>query len=269
MCVLYRFSKPQNRLKFCLTCQFFNHVYPSLLLLLGDISLNPGPLSNPQLFKQEWQAFGYRGLHLTNLNIYSLLLKIDELRDIAKRTKAVVIGISESKLDSTIPDTEICNENYEILHFNRNRHRGVASYIRSDISYKLNSFLPNEIENITFNILMSRTKPITIGITYRPLNQSKFLDIFEENLPKLNTSYCETYFLGDFNINLFENGKHVFDKSSSINKNLDSFIKKYHEYYSLFGLKQLIKCSTRVTCNSFPILNHVLASFPDRFLKVV
>ena len=214
-------------MKFCLTCQFFNHVYLLLLLLLGDISLNPGPLSNPQLFKQEWQAFGYRGLHLTNLNIYSLLLKIDQLRDIAKRTKAVMIGVLESKLNSTLPDTEIYNENYEILHFDRNRHReGVASYIRSDISYKLNSFLPNEIENITFNILMSRTKAITIGIIYRPLNQSKFLDIFEENLPKLNTSYCETYFLGYFNINLFENGKHVFDKSSSNNKNLDSFTKK-------------------------------------------
>ena len=29
-----------------------------------------------------------------------------------------------------------------------------------------------------------------IGTIYRPPNQSKFLDIFEENLPKLNTSYC-------------------------------------------------------------------------------
>ena len=31
-----------------------------------------------------------------------------------------------------------------------------------------------------------------------------------------------------------------------------------------FGLKQLIKCPTRVTCNSSSILDHVLASFPDR-----
>ena len=29
-----------------------------------------------------------------------------------------------------------------------------------------------------------------IGTIYRPPNQSKFLDIFEENLPKLNTSCC-------------------------------------------------------------------------------
>ena len=54
------------------------------------------------------------------------------------------------------------------------------------------------------------------------------------------------------------------DKSSSNNKNLHSFTKKYHEYCTLFGLKQLIKCPTRTTCNSSFILDLVLASFPDR-----
>ena len=54
---------------------------------------------------------------------------------------------------------------------------------------------------------MPQTKPITVAIIYRAPNQTKFLDIFEENLPKRNTSYHEIYFLGDFNINLFENGK--------------------------------------------------------------
>ena len=100
-----------------------------------------------------------------------------------------------------------------------------ACYIRSSISYKLNSLLPNEIENITFNILKLHMKPITVEIIYKPPNQSKFLDIFEESLHELNTSYHEIYFLGDFNINLFENRKYVFHKSSCNNKNLDSFTK--------------------------------------------
>ena len=50
--------------------------------------------------------------------------------------------------------------------------------------------------------LVLHTKPITFGIIYRPQNQTKFLDIFEENLPKLNTSYRKIYFLGDFKIHL-------------------------------------------------------------------
>ena len=32
-------------------------------------------------------------------------------------------------------------------------------------------------------------------------------------------------------------------------------------------MKQLIKCPTRVTCNSSSILDHVLASFPDSFSR--
>lgn len=86
--------------------------------------------------------------------------------------------------------------------------------------------------------------------------------IFEENQPKLNTRYYEIYFPGNFNINLYENRKYVLDKSSSRNKNLDSFTKTYHEYCTLFSLKQLIK--SLVTCSSFSIPDHFLASFPNR-----
>ena len=60
----------------------------------------------------------------------------------------------------------------------------------------------------------------------------------------------------------------VFDEFSSYNKNLDLFTKKYHctknTNCTLFGLKQLIKCPTHITCNSSSILDHVLASFSDR-----
>ena len=40
---------------------------------------------------------------------------------------------------------------------------------------------------------------------------------------------------------------------------------RYHEYCTLFGLKQLMKCPTHVTCNSCSsILDHSLDSFPNR-----
>ena len=54
--------------------------YILLLLLLSDISLNPGPFSNPQLLKQkEWNASSNRGLCLIHLSISHLLLKIYKL----------------------------------------------------------------------------------------------------------------------------------------------------------------------------------------------
>ena len=73
---------------------------------------------------------------------------------------------------------------------------------------------------------MADTKLITIGIIYRPPNQPKFLDIFEENLPQVNISHREIYFPGEFNINFFENGKYVFDKSSNNSRSLDPFTKR-------------------------------------------
>ena len=100
-----------------------NSYYRLLLLLLGDISLNPGPFHNLQpLDHDEWNIFKHRGLHFLHLNINSLLPKIDELRHIARLTNAAVIGISESKLDDSVLTSEIQIEGFDLLRCDRNRH---------------------------------------------------------------------------------------------------------------------------------------------------
>ena len=73
-----------------------NSYFNLLLLLSGDISLNPGPPHNNQLQPQsEWSVFNSRGLHFIHLNVNSLLLKMGELRNIAKLSNAAVMDISE------------------------------------------------------------------------------------------------------------------------------------------------------------------------------
>ena len=145
-----------------------NSYFNLLLLLSGDISLNPGSLQNNQLQPQsERSVFNLRGLHFIHLNINSLLPKIDELRNIAKLSNAAVIGISESKLDDFVLSSEIQIDNYNTLHCDRNRHGGgVVCYIRNDLSYDVKSFFPPEIENIFFELLLPNTKPIVVGIIY-------------------------------------------------------------------------------------------------------
>ena len=85
-----------------------------------------------------------------HLNINNLLPKTEELRQIAKLTNAVVLGISESKLDESVLEPEIHIDNYETLRCVRNRHGGgVACYIRNDLSYNvLSVFL--ELDNVFF-----------------------------------------------------------------------------------------------------------------------
>ena len=70
-----------------------------MLLLSCDISLNPGPPHNSQIDRLSLNAFDKKGLHFLHINVNSLLPKIEEVRFIAKNSKATVIGITETKLD--------------------------------------------------------------------------------------------------------------------------------------------------------------------------
>ena len=244
-----------------------NSYFNLLLLLSVDISLNPGPLYNNQLQPQnEWSVFNSRGLHFIHLNINSLLPKIDELRNIAKLSNAAVIGISESKLDDSVLSFEIHIDNYNTLRCDWNRHGGgVVCYIRNDLSYDVKSFFPPEIENSFFEILLPNTKPIIVGIIYRPPSQSEFLEIINTHFSKLDTNNNEIYILGNFNINLYLNNSYIFLKNYLLqSQSITSDIKKYYEFCAMFGLKQLIEVPTRVTCSSSTIIDHILASFPNR-----
>ena len=129
------FNREQNLFCFSNLRYRNNKIYFQLLLLLsGDISLNPGPINVSQQHNyDQWAVFKKRGLHFVHININSLLPKIDDLRYIAKLSEAAVIGISESKLDELVlSSSEIQIENYYLIRSNRNRHGGGATcFIRN------------------------------------------------------------------------------------------------------------------------------------------
>ena len=220
-----------------------NSYYRLLLLLSGDISLNPGPFHNLQpLDQNEWNIFKHRGLHFLHLNINSLLPKIDELRHIARLTNAVVIGIAESKLDDFVLASEIHINEYDLLHCGRNRHEGgLAYYIRKDLSYNVKSYFPKNKENIFFELLLPNTKPMYqwyIGTMYRPPNQINFMEIFNENFSKVDTNNFELYIFGDVNLNLWKNGHYVFQKHNLLSRQLlPKYVRNYFDFCTVFGLK--------------------------------
>ena len=142
-----------------------NSFFHLLILISGDISLNPGPNHQHKLQRlNKWNIFKSKCLHFIHLNINSLLPKIEELRIIAKSTNATIISISESKLDESVLESEIQIDNCKILLCDRNRHGGgVACYMRNDLSYNIIFVFPREIESVSFEILLSNSKPITVG----------------------------------------------------------------------------------------------------------
>ena len=106
-----------------------------LMLLSGDISLNPGPSHmNQTSANNEPDVSKAQGLHFIHININSLLPKIEEVQRIACLSNTAGIGISESKFDNSIFDSEIEIDGHNILCFDRNRHEGgAACYVRNDL----------------------------------------------------------------------------------------------------------------------------------------
>ena len=104
-----------------------------------------------------------------HLNINGLLNKIDELRYIARSSNAAVIGITETKLDNTVYDSEVTVDGYNIVRNDRNRKGGgVACYIRNNICFNRKACISDNIENIFIDLLFPKTKPISVGIIYKP-----------------------------------------------------------------------------------------------------
>ena len=103
-----------------------------LLLLSGDITLNTVPTPN-SLSQSLWKPFENKDLHFLHLNIDSILPKLDELKTMGGNTKAVIIGITESKIDNSTSDSEVEILGYWILRCGRNRNGGgFACYNRQD-----------------------------------------------------------------------------------------------------------------------------------------
>ena len=154
-----------------------------LLLLSGDISLNPVPINGSQQYNiDQWAVFKKRGFHFVRINTNSLLPKTDELQYIAKLSEAVVIGISESKLDDSVLSSEIQIENYDLIRSDRNRHvGGVVCFIRNVLSYNTKSLLSSEIENTFTEIFLPHSKPLIVGTIYRPPSQVSFTETITEH----------------------------------------------------------------------------------------
>ena len=137
--------------------------YHLLILLSGDVSLNLGPCQYLPDNDNKFQLFCKRGLRFLHKNVNSLLSKIDELRHFVGRTKPGALGITESKLESSVSYQEVNISGYSILRSYSNRYGG-------------GNVFSNSIENVFFDLTIPRLKPLSIGIFYRPPNVNTFLE---------------------------------------------------------------------------------------------
>ena len=232
----------------------YNRFYQLLLLLSGDVSLNPGPVqTSPPVNVNIWEPFNKKGLHFLHININSLLPKIDEL-----------------KLDHTVPDLEENLPGYDIIRCDRNRNGGgVACYIRKDLYFNTRALNCKEIENIIFDILLPKSKPITIGAFHRPPNQANFMELIVKSFYLLNLKDNEIYPLGDFNINLLQNESYILNRKgiAVCQGAVHTLINKYQEFCQIFSLKQLITCPARAKCKTSSLIDHILTNSYEKIFQ--
>jgi len=90
---------------------------------------------------------------------------MSELKLIAVGTRAAVICISETWLDSSVNDAEIHLDNYSVVRRDRDRHGGgVCCYIRNDFAFSIRNDLNVLNDEFVFiELLLPKTKPILVG----------------------------------------------------------------------------------------------------------
>ena len=119
-----------------------------------------------------------------------------------------ILAINETKLDSTIKDSEVHLPGFDIVRKDRDINGrnggGVCIYVRSNINFQLRADLsPSNLECFTIEITKPRSKPFLVSTWYRPPQSSPDLfSTFETIIDKIDAENLELYLLGDLNCNL-------------------------------------------------------------------
>ena len=63
----------------------------------------------------KWESLTKKGLRFLHINITSLFSKKDQIRWIVNKTETAIIGITETIVDHTVPDSKVNFSGYDIL----------------------------------------------------------------------------------------------------------------------------------------------------------
>ena len=83
---------------------------------------------------------------------------------------------------------------------------------------------------------MLKSKPITIGVFYRPINQANFMELLVKSFFLLNLKDNEIYCLSDFNINLLQNGNYISNSKgmAACQGPVHTLMNTYQEFCQIF-----------------------------------
>ena len=107
---------------------------------------------------------------MAHINICSLRRKIDQIRHIVTKHDYDIFGVSETWLDSNIPDSEAHIQGFRLFRKDRSvgRGGGVCVYIKNYHDVKLrDDLMSDEIDAVWVEIIIEKVNYL-ICIVYRP-----------------------------------------------------------------------------------------------------
>ena len=200
---------------------------------------------------------------LFHLNISSLSLHTDNLLTLLHNLEHQfsIIGISETKINSSIIPNSLVIPGYNYLHTpSKSCKGGAALFIRDDLNFfarnDLNAlcYADNELESC-FAELPSSVKGdpnLLVGNIYRhpSMDAKKFFNKLKKLLHNISLENKRLILLGDFNFNL-------------LNASTDSHVIKFVDILSSYLLLPNINIPTRLTNTSKTLIDNIFCNFSD------
>ena len=98
------------------------------------------------------------------------------MRYIAGSSNAAVTGITETKLDNTVYNSEVAVDEFNKGRNDSNRNGGGCScYIKNKLCYNRKACIPNNKGKMLIDILSPKTKLILVDITCKPPESNPIL----------------------------------------------------------------------------------------------
>ena len=179
---------------------------------------------------------------------------MDQLSFIMNELQIDILGISETKLNSTVNDYELHIDGYDLIRKDQETDRGcgIAIYIRSNISYtSCPNLQDNNTETLWINVQLTKSLKFLLCMFYRPPSaRVSYRETFINNCDKATSTNSNIVVIGDFNCNML-----------NITKNETNNWMK--DLCTLYKFEQLVKDPTRVTPISSTLIDLILTSMPE------
>ena len=172
-------------------------------------------------------------------------------------SKIDILLINETKLDSTIHDSDVYIPGFEIVRKDRRvngrKGGGVCIYLRTNLNYRIRHDLNNDdLKCLIVEISKPRSSAFLVGTWYRPPNSPpERFNEFEILIDKIDAENKELFILGDVNCNLLPE---AFAYNSSYLTSI----------FDIYGLSQLITEPTRVTPTSKTLIDLCITNSPEK-----